>query len=192
MPTTHSATSLAIDELIAERREQLWSAWLTRIKQRMSTAPEQHPVEPTMERQLRIVLGTLALMAGPLRRSTRDLWFDVCQFYGRSAANRGLATGEVVEEFQYLREVLIRELAEALAGTAQRYLLAVMLRLNAAMDKGLADAVVGYTDQLIITLFAQHGVPVPAPDSDRTEADRQLDQFEAELARISGLNRHET
>ena len=34
-----------------------------------------------------------------------------------------------------------------------------MLRLNRVIDKGIAVAVVGYTDALVATLFAQNGVP---------------------------------
>ena len=81
-------------------------------------------------------------------------------------AARGLAAGEVVEEIQFLRELLIRKLAPVFAGLRPRQAMAIILRLNRVLDKGIAVAVVGYTDALVATLFAQNGVPAPDTDLD--------------------------
>ena len=62
-----------------------------------------------------------------------------------------------------------------------RQALAIVLRLNRVLDKGIAVAVVGYTDALVATLFAQNGVPGPSSD-DAGEIDRQLRALETELA----------
>jgi hypothetical protein len=59
--------------------------------------------------------------------------------------------------------------------------LAIMLRLKRVIDKGIAVAVVGYTDALVATLFAQNGVPTSVAEYDRTEVERQLDALEQEL-----------
>jgi hypothetical protein len=59
--------------------------------------------------------------------------------------------------------------------------MAIMLRLNRVIDKGIAVAVVGYTDALVATLFAQNGVPTSVAEYDRTEVERQLDALEQEL-----------
>ena len=59
--------------------------------------------------------------------------------------------------------------------------MAIMLRLNRVIDKGIAVAVVGYTDALVATLFAQNGVPTSGAEYDRTEVERQLDALEQEL-----------
>ena len=104
------------------------------------------------------------------------IWSRVCEHYGR-----GLAAGEVVEELQYLRELLIRNLAHAFVSMRPRQALAIVLRLNRVLDKGIAVAVVGYTDALVATLFAQNGVPGPSSD-DAGEIDRQLRALETELA----------
>jgi hypothetical protein len=56
-----------------------------------------------------------------------------------------------------------------------------VLRLNRVIDKGVAVAVVGYTDALVATLFAQNGVPARGPDYDPNEVERQLDALEKEL-----------
>jgi hypothetical protein len=87
----------------------------------------------------------------------------------------------VVEELQFLRELLIRNLAPVLAGMRARQGMAALLRLNRVIDKGIAVAVVGYTDALVATLFAQNGVPVRITDYDTIEVERQLDAIEQEL-----------
>jgi hypothetical protein len=59
--------------------------------------------------------------------------------------------------------------------------MAIMLRLNRVIDKGIAVAVVGYTDALVATLFAQNGVPGLTTEYDRTEVERQVEALEQEL-----------
>jgi hypothetical protein len=96
-------------------------------------------------------------------------------------AARGLAAGEVVEELQFLRELLIRNLAPVLVAMRPRQSMAIMLRLNRVIDKGVSVAVVGYTDALVATLFAQNGVPMFDTQQDSAEIERQLSALEQEL-----------
>ena len=91
----------------------------------------------------------------------------------------------MVEELQYLRELLIRNLAPILAAMRARQGMAIMLRLNRVLDHGVAVAVVGYTDALVATLFAQNGVPLSGAEQDPDEIDRQLAALEAELAAVT-------
>jgi hypothetical protein len=60
-----------------------------------------------------------------------------------------------------------------------------MLRLNRVIDKGVAVAVVGYTDALVATLFAQNGVPLHGAEHDVAEVERQIDALEQELQAVS-------
>src|SRR6187551_3536042 len=150
-----------------------WTDWLG---DRMTAAPTIP--RSTIEREFRLLFDVLTEMVGPLRREVNAVWHHVCEHYGRSASARGLAAGEVVEELQYLRELLIRNLAPILAAMRARQGMAIMLRLN----RGVAVAVVGYTDALVATLFAQNGVPVPGAEQDPGEINRQLAALEAELA----------
>jgi hypothetical protein len=76
---------------------------------------------------------------------------------------------------------LIVHLSELIAALPARQSLATVLRLNRALDQGIAHAVVGYTDYLFETLLNQRGVPVRAPGIDDDLAKR-LTQFEQELA----------
>ena len=157
-----------------------WADWLG---DRITAAPTLQ--RATVEREFRLLIDVLTQMVGPLRREVRPVWYHTCEHYGRSASARGLAAGEVVEELQYLRELLIRSLAPVLAAMRARQGMAIMLRLNRVIDKGVAVAVVGYTDALVATLFAQNGVPVPGAEQDPQEIHRQLAALEAELAAVT-------
>ena len=89
-----------------------------------------------------------------------------------------------MEELQYLRELLIRRIGPVLTPLRQRQAMAIILRLNTILDKGIAVAVVGYTDALVATLFTQNGVPAPDSALDQHDIQKQLEQIETELAAV--------
>ena len=173
---------LAAGRVIAEQRDQMVVQWADWLGDRITAAPTIPRL--TVEREFRLLLDVISEMVGPLRREVNTIWFTVCEHYGRVAAARGLAAGEVVEELQFLRELLIRNLAPVLAAMRARQGMAIMLRLNRVIDKGIAVAVVGYTDALVATLFAQNGVPALDAEYDAGEVERQLDGIEQELHAI--------
>jgi hypothetical protein len=144
---------------------------------------------PATERLLKLIVNLLAHMSGPMRHEADDPWFAATELYGRLAAVRGLAAGEVVEELQYLRELLTKDLADILVALPVRQQLPSVLRINRVLDRGVANAVVGYTDALVATMFSREGVPVPTTDHVQ-ELLAQLDGIESELklldARSSG------
>jgi hypothetical protein len=123
-----------------------------------------------------------AALVGPLRREIKPLWGRVAERYGRHAAARGLAAGEVVEELQYLRELLIRHLAPAIAALRPRQGMALLLRLNRLVDKGVGMAVVGYTDAMVATLLPKEGTAASMPDVE--EINRSLRTLHADLDEI--------
>jgi hypothetical protein len=86
---------------------------------------------------------------------------------------------------QFLRELLIRRLAPVLALMRPRQAMAIILRLNALLDKGIAVAVVGYTDALVATLFSRNGVPAEDREVEAVEVDRQLEAIEGQLAAVT-------
>jgi hypothetical protein len=135
---------------------------------------------PATERLLKLIVNLLAHMSGPLRRETDETWFAATELYGRLAAVRGLSAGEVVEELQYLRELLTVDMADIFVALPARQQLPTLLRLNRVLDRGVANAVVGYTDALVATMFSREGVPVPTTDSVQ-ELLAQLDGIEGEL-----------
>jgi len=164
-------------------RDSMVSQWTDWLGDRMTSAPTIP--RSTVEREFRLLFDVLTEMVGPLRREVNSVWYHVCEHYGRVASARGLAAGEVVEELQFLRELLIRELAPILVAMRARQGMAIMLRLNRVIDKGVAVAVVGYTDALVATLFSQNGVPLSSTKQDVAEVERQLDMLEQELQAVS-------
>ena len=170
---------LAAGRVISELRDQMVVQWADWLGDRITATPTIP--RPLVEREFRILLDVIAQMVGPLRREVGSIWLRACEHYGRAAATRGLAAGEVVEELQYLRELLIRNLAPVLAAMRARQGMAIMLRLNRVIDRGIAVAVVGYTDALVATLFAQNGVPSFRAEHDLLDFERQLSALETEL-----------
>lgn len=118
-----------------------------------------------LERTLRLIVRLLTHMTGPLRREARDTWFAATELYGRLAEARGLSAGEVVEEFQHLRERLIVNLGDLIVAMPARQQMPAVLRVNRVCDLGVSNAVVGYTDALVAKMFSRDGVPVPTADS---------------------------
>lgn len=174
---------LVAGRIIAESRDSMVSQWAEWLASRQSGA--RTISRATVERELRLVFDVMSEMVGPLRREVNSVWFHVCEHYGRIASARGLAAGEVVEELQFLRELLIRNLAPVLVAMRARQGMAIMLRLNRVIDKGIAVAVVGYTDALVATLFTQNGVPSMNGAHDHQEVERQLDALEQELQAVT-------
>ena len=181
-PGRHSApTLLAVGRSIAAAKDELvvgWSRWIA----------EREPGGRTLEngelrRTLHLIVDLLELMTGPLRREGRETWFAATELYGRLAEARGLSAGEVVEEFQYLRELLIVELGDLIVALPARQQLPVVLRVNRVCDVGVANAVVGYTDALVAKMFSKDGVPVPTAD-DVLELLGQLHALEEDARRL--------
>lgn len=157
-----------------------WISWLGERITSSSSTPRD-----LVEAEFRLILDVFATMVGPLRRETKAVWRQVTELYGRHAAGRGLAAGEVVEEMQYLRELLIRYLSPAIAQLRPRQGMALLLRLNRLVDKGVAMAVVGYTDAMVATLLPNNGDDDRPTAGDGPAAIRaRLDAIRAELATI--------
>src|SRR4051794_18791212 len=86
-----------------------WADWLVE-----RSAAGNIP-RPIIERQFRLIVETLVEMLGPFKREARSVWQRVLEHYGRTAATRGLAAGEVVEELQQLRVLLIKYIGATVA-----------------------------------------------------------------------------
>ena len=177
-PRIHSTTALLL-----ARRDGLVAAWSAALGDRLTTAGTVD--RATIEREFQLLIGLLAQMVGPLRRESKALWANACDHYGRLAATRGLAAGEVVEELHQLRELLIMDLTPELRRGRPRRGMAALLRMNRVLDDGVAMAVAGYTDVLVATLFAHNGVPIPHSSDDPSQLDRQLAGLEADLQAVA-------
>ncbi|MEX1051688.1 MAG: RsbRD N-terminal domain-containing protein [Gemmatimonadales bacterium] len=185
MPSTmrpSQPTLIAIGRALRSRRDRILDDWATWTINRTATSPTVS--ETVLRRFLAVLTDTLVETAGPLRRQALELWHAATEAYGRTSADRGLAAGEIVEELQYLRELLIRYLSEVITAMPPRASLAGTLRLNRILDKGIAHAVVGYTDGLVEALYERRGVPVGGRGDGDDAAKQRLDHLESELARL--------
>jgi hypothetical protein len=175
----------AVGQILTSGRDQIHAEWAEWVVKRLNS--RQPPRRKALERQLGLLLDILNEVAGPLRRESTELWLNASEWYGRTAAQRGLAAGEIVEEFQHLRELLIRHLSEAVFSLPARKSLASVLRLNRVLDSGIAHAVVGYTDVLVESILERQGIPVGALETAESEIETRLDQFERDLAELKEL-----
>lgn len=181
MRSSHS-TQLAVARTIAEAREAMvveWGEWLV-----ARAAGGSLPAE-LVDRELRLVIETLVEMLGPLRREAKLLWDEVMEHYGRAGAARGLAAGEVVDEIQQLRLLLIKHIGTAVAAMRPRRAVAVFIRLSNVIDRGISQAVVGYTDALVASLMLTERSGQTLTTSSAEEFERKLHSFESELATIA-------
>ncbi len=179
-PSTN--TMAAVAQTLSDRRDKIHTEWSEWIAKRLATVP--HLRRETIDRQLRLLVELLTVMTGPRRREANELWLSASEWYGRTAALRGLAAGEIVEEFQYLRELLIRHLLELVISLVPRQSMAAVLRLNRLMDTATAHAVVGYTDALVESLLERQGIPLGAHETEESEVEDRLAQLEVEFAQL--------
>lgn len=138
-----------------------------------------------IEREVRLAIDTLIEMLGPLRRESKQLWMSVMEHYGRTAAARGLAAGEVVEEIQRLRSLLIKYIGASVAAMRPRRGVAVFLRLNDLIDRGISQSVVGYTDALVSSLMMTDRHTSPLTETSTEDFERHLSGLEERLAEIT-------
>jgi len=138
-----------------------------------------------MERVLERFLDLLTRMIpGALdhRRSAVDpIWKRAAELYGTLGAQRGLAAGDIVEEFQIVREAVVRILFQAPPARHGAGLsLSDALRLNRFLDSGVTHASIGHTDGLFFALFHGSGVSTVPTEKLVAEASEQLDELERE------------
>jgi hypothetical protein len=182
-----SGAKAGVSELTAwlhERVGRLAGEWSEEVRTR---GREHSPfVDDVVARFLLQLTSFLPLLLGPRREDLQPLWSRACELFGTLAAKRGLAAGEVIEEFQVLRELLIRDLYESpLASGAPT--LRETLRLNRALDRGVTHASVGHTDAMFFQLLEASGAgAVTTPDEAAREAHAQLEVIREELADILG------
>jgi AcrR family transcriptional regulator len=171
-----------VADWVEARLDRLADRWLREIQSRYDRRTTE--VNGLLEEFVRLLVTFLPAMLGPYRDQVEPLWVRGAELFGNVAARRGLAAGEVIEEFQILREAVIRMLYQEppLDGRA-RISLRDVLRLNRAIDRGVTHASVGHTDALFFSLFEGSGVPDVPPTAElKAEIQSQLDTLRSELA----------
>jgi hypothetical protein len=143
-------------------------------------------VDEVVARQVLQLSSMMPWLLGRHATQLQPLWSRACELFGAVAARRGLAAGEVVEEFQILRVLIIRELyQDPLVGGAPT--LRDALRLNGIVDRGVTHASVGHTDAMFFQLLEASDAPVGlSADEIAHEAQAQLALIGEEAEAIVG------
>ena len=171
---------------LQERLPKVTERWLREVHQRYD--PRPGGINGLLEEFLTVLASFLPGMLGPHRDQVEPIWIRASELFGAVAARRGLAAGEVIEEFQILREAVIRVLYQdpPLRGRV-RISLREVLRLNRAIDAGVTHASVGHTDALFFALFQGSGIPDAPPTAElMLEIGEQLHALREELNAVVG------
>ena len=141
-------------------------------------------VDEVVARQVLQIASMMPELLGRHATQLQPLWSRACELFGTVAAKRGLAAGEVIEEFQILRTLVIRDLyQDPLVGGAPT--LREALRLNGMVDRGVTHASVGHTDAMFFQLLEDTDAPmVLSAEQIVLEAEAQLAVIREELESI--------
>jgi len=139
------------------------------------------------EKVVRYLVSFLPGCVGERRERDLEVWTQAAHLYGSLALRRGLAAGEVVEELELLRGVILRlYLRDVPAGNPGEQLTKPephrdFLTLNRVLDRGVSRANVSYVDDLFFAHLQGPGVPEEVTDEVKEELLRQLESFRQEL-----------
>lgn len=175
-----------LSDWLASHAERVSEHWFREVVRRSAVS------DPALRGLLRDFLSFLTSLLPSSVRFDRsqvgEIWKDASSLYGSLAALRGLAAGEVVEEFQVVRDAVLRVVftePPVLMGVNLK--LREALRINRFIDDGVTQASVGHTDGLFFQLLEGSGVPSAAAPELLEEIRVQLDGFRQEAASLSDL-----
>ena len=173
---------------LEERADRIRDRWLSNIENRGGSRGES--VENLTVEFLDLFLAMLPHGLGPYKNEVEPLWLQAAALFGSMASQRGLAAGEVVDEFQGLRDAVIRFLyAEPPVKGSQRISLRDLLRVNRFIDRGVTQASVGHTDALFFALFQGNGVSEGLTAINVEEIRDQLDGIRQEFQEVERVFR---
>jgi len=153
--------------------------WLAEIMHRVTLSEEE---EHLLGRFLELLTAMIPRSLGQHRVAVCGLWKRAAELFGALGARRGLAAGEVVEEFQIVREAVIRLLFQVPASRQGATVsLSDSVRLSRFIDSGVTHASIGHTDGLFFSMFQGSGVPKVPPAQLMLEVEEQLLAIDQEL-----------
>lgn len=165
------------------RADRIRDRWLSDVQSRDSGWSPA--VEALVVEFFDLFLDMLPHGLGPFKDQVEPIWVQASELFGSMAAKRGLAAGEVIEEFQMLRDAVIRFLyAEPPVAGPLRISLRDLLRVNRFVDRGVTQASVGHTDALFFALFQGVGVSEGLTDETIAEVRSQLDLIRDEFRQV--------
>ncbi len=176
---TPSAPPSELAAWIEDRLDQIAERWIAELGSRLGRGRDE--TASILADLIHVLVSFLPIALGPYRALIEPLWQRAAELYGRFGVKRGLASGEIIEEFQLLREAVIRFLyADPPAGGTLLSLRDV-LRLNRMVDRGVTHASIGHTDDLFFALFQGTGVPSTVTPDVLDEVTEQLTAIRDEL-----------
>jgi hypothetical protein len=167
-----------------ERVGELQRLWSDELRARGTV--QDTAVDGVVDLFVGQLVSILPFLLGPYRDEMEPLWVRTAELFGRVAAKRGLAAGEVIEEFHILRELVIRDLYRdpPLDGRLPLSLREI-LRLNRALDRGVTHASVGHTDAMFFQFFEAAGAAGARGDAGiAEEAEAQLGAIRDEFQEV--------
>jgi hypothetical protein len=171
---------MSLNEWLEERRDSISRRWFSDIRARLG--PEQEEVDGFLAFFLERLVDLLLVCIGDGREVGEEVWQQATQLYGALAVRRGLAAGEVVEEIQLLRSVVLRFFLEDTAvDLGDRSVRKGLLALNRLVDIGVAQASITYVDELFFAHVQGSGVPEGVSGEVEQEIREQLNAIIKEL-----------
>ena len=163
---------LELAEWLQRRLPAIREQWAGRIHE--NALGRRGPWDRIIDDFTSLLVAFLPPLLGPLRGEIRPIWDRCTELFGAIAAQRGLAAGEVIEELQVLRELVIRELyRDPPMGGQVPISLRDILQLNRAIDRAVTHGSVGHTDVLFFQLFEKGEARDPVPPATLAEEARQ-------------------
>jgi hypothetical protein len=122
---------------------------------------------------------------GEHRDPAEEVWQQATHLFGTLALRRGLAAGEVVEELQFLRGVILKTLFDTSSDPdMQSVTYRDLLVLNRILDLGVVQASVAYVDDLFFAHLQGSGVAEQVTPELVDEITRQLGACRRELKNL--------
>jgi len=168
---------------LQEREKELAHRWIQEL--RSGKDPGDEDGGDILETLVSHLVSFLPACFGDQRERGMEVWQQVNHLYGSLALLRGLAAGEVVDELQLLREIILRaflsEVSESGPGSGALISPMEFLNLNRVLDLAVSRASISYVDDLFFTHLQGSGVPRGLDEEHRIEIRRQLDGFRMDL-----------
>jgi hypothetical protein len=196
-PSVRPMTEIELCRWLEANAAELARRWSAELSSR--PARDAGPLGALRDDLLHAVTRILAPATGPWRDEVEPHVHQLAAMYGNVSALRGLAAGDVVEEVQILREILLRFLfREATPETGSRGLdLRELLRLSRVVDQLVTHANVGHIDALFFNLLHGTGVTeAPGEDvlaeirSDLAHLQEEVDRLRPPDVGVAGVSSH--
>jgi hypothetical protein len=176
---------LRLKAWLQRHESEIATRWLQELKAGSWRLPDEGGT--ILETVATHLVSFLPSCFGEKREAGMDAWRDAAHLFGSLGLRRGLDTGEVVEEFQLLRNVILRLfLLDPVSGArdpeagSEVYPLD-LLALNRVLDLGVSGANVAYVDDLFFAHLQGSGVPEGLTTELAEEMEHQLRALRKEL-----------